>query len=156
MTQAQIPPPPAQLAFQFFHLPSPLWQAAIELRFAVFVHEQHVPAELELDAEDAGALHLLVEDNSGSALGTLRVLIRNRQAKIGRVAVAADARLHGIGTEMMRQALAHCRSLNLETVALDSQTYITPFYEKLGFHATGEVFMDAGIPHVHMECALLP
>ncbi|MDO8891778.1 MAG: GNAT family N-acetyltransferase [Sulfurimicrobium sp.] len=136
--------------FRFFRLPSPLWPAASALRYAVFVQEQQVPEELELDAEDANALHLLVRDAAGNALGTLRILTRGKAANIGRVAVTAEARRQGIGSEMVRRALAYCRDLRLESVSLDSQTHITPFYEKLGFRATGEVFMDAGIPHLHM------
>ncbi|MDP1898268.1 MAG: GNAT family N-acetyltransferase [Sulfurimicrobium sp.] len=135
---------------QFFRQPSPLWTAAIGLRYAVFVQEQQVPEELEVDAEDASAQHLLVRNGAGHALGTLRILTRGKAAIIGRVAVAAEARHQGIGTEMMHQALAYCHALHLESVALDSQTYITPFYQKLGFKITGDVFMDAGIPHIHM------
>ncbi len=142
------------LKFQFFRQPSPLWTAAVALRYAVFVHEQQVPEELEIDEQDAGAQHLLVQDGTGLALGTLRILVKGKIAKIGRVAVAAEARNQGIGTEMMRRTLAYCRSLHLESVALDSQTYITPFYEKLGFLVNGEVFMDAGIPHIHMTRSL--
>ena len=154
------PPPPTPLLqpldYQFFRLPSPLWPAAAGLRHAVFVQEQQVPEALELDAEDAGARHLLVWSSSGLALGTLRILVKENTGKIGRVAVAAEARHQGIGTEMMRRALAYCRALQLESVALDSQTYVTPFYAKLGFCVSGEVFMDAGIPHVHMSRPLQP
>jgi predicted GNAT family N-acyltransferase len=141
---------------QFFRQPSPLWPVAIALRYAVFVQEQRVPEELELDDEDASAQHLLVQDSTGSALGTLRILVKGKTAKIGRVAVVREARQQGIGMEMMRRALAFCQDLNLESVALDSQTYITPFYEKLGFRATGDEFMDAGIPHIHMTRSLHP
>lgn len=154
MSATGVSHPSQTLDIQFFRQPSPLWPAAIGLRHAVFVEEQKVPEELELDDEDASAQHLLARDAEGHALGTLRILIRHSTAKIGRVAVAAAARQQGIGTEMMRRALEFCRASQLESVALDSQTYITPFYEKLGFRADGEVFMDAGIPHIHMTCSL--
>ncbi|MBZ0106447.1 MAG: GNAT family N-acetyltransferase [Sulfuricella denitrificans] len=145
---------PQPLDIRFFRQPSPFWPAATALRLAVFVTEQRVPEALEIDAEDARALHLLARDADGHALGTLRILTGNKTGKIGRVAVAAEARKRGIGTEMMRRALEQCRALHLESVALDSQTYITPFYEKLGFVSDGEVFMDAGIPHIHMSRSL--
>lgn len=144
------------LDFQFFRQPSPLWASAMALRYEVFVREQQVPEELEIDDQDASAQHLLVRDHTGEALGTLRILIKGKTGKIGRVAVAWKARHQGIGTEMMRRALVHCQTLPLVSIALDSQTYITPFYEKLGFRSEGEIFLDAGIPHIHMIYPLSP
>lgn len=142
------------LDYRFFQLPSSLWRAAIDLRFEVFVAEQKVPPEMEIDEYDETAQHLLVRDENQVAVGTLRILLKDGEGKIGRVAVAAAHRHRGIGTHMMRLALEHCRSLGLAAVALDAQTYIVPFYQHLGFVREGETFMDAGIPHVHMRLAL--
>lgn len=142
------------LDFQFFQQPSPLWMPAIELRYEVFVFEQKVPEEMEIDAYDAAAHHLLVRDGKENSVGVMRIVIRGKAGKIGRVAVAREYRNRGVGSEMMVKALAYCRSLKLESVALDSQSYITAFYERLGFVREREEFMDAGIPHVHMSLVI--
>lgn len=139
------------LDFQFFQRSSPLWKPAIALRYEVFVSEQKVPEEMEIDAYDEIAHHLLVRDGNQNSVGTMRIIIQDRVGKIGRVAVARNYRRQGVGTEMMLKALAYCRALQLESVTLDSQSYITSFYAHLGFVAEGEPFLDAGIPHVRMS-----
>lgn len=142
------------LDYHFFRLPSPLWRAAVDLRIKVFVGEQKVPLEMEIDEYDRTALHLLARDENQAAVGTLRIVIKGGEGKIGRVAVAAAYRHRGIGTEMMRLAVEHCRAQDLAAVVLDAQAYIVPFYQSLGFLPEGETFMDAGIPHVRMRLAL--
>lgn len=144
------------LSFHFFQMPSPLWKPVIELRYEVFVYEQKVPEEMEIDAYDEIAHHMLVEDSARNRVGAMRIVVKGKVGKIGRVAVASDYRRQGVGTEMMAQAVAYCRSLKLESVTLDSQSYITSFYARLGFVPEGETFMDAGIPHVRMSRAIRP
>lgn len=116
--------------------------------------EQKVPEEMEIDAHDDTAHHMLVQDSEQNAIGVMRIVVKGNVGKIGRVAVDRDYRHQGVGTEMMLKALAYCRSLKLESVALDSQAYVTAFYERLGFVREGEAFMDAGIPHVRMSLAI--
>jgi predicted GNAT family N-acyltransferase len=145
---------PQNLSYTFFQLPSPLWQAAFDLRLDVFVREQGVPEDMELDAYDETAHHLLARDEHLNVIATLRIVVQGHQAKIGRVAVAAAYRHHGIGTFMMSQALDHCRLLHLARVTLDSQRDAVPFYERLGFACEGDIFMDAGIPHFRMNRTL--
>jgi predicted GNAT family N-acyltransferase len=147
---------PQNLNYTFFQLPSPLWQAAFDLRLEVFVREQGVPEDMELDAYDRKAYHLLARDERGDAIATLRIVVKEDEGKIGRVAVVANRRRQGIGAIAMGMALAHCRSLHLTQVTLDSQQYAIPFYERLGFACEGECFMDAGIPHVRMTRKLAP
>lgn len=142
------------LSFQFFQQPSPLWKPVIALRYEVFVSEQKVPEAMEIDAYDEIAHHLLVRDGNQHSVGTLRIIIQGTTGKIGRVAVARDCRRQGVGSAMMIQALAYCRALQLESVILDSQSYITPFYEHLGFVEEGAPFLDAGIPHIRMSRAI--
>lgn len=143
------------LSFQFFQMPSPLWKAVIALRYEVFVFEQKVPEGMEIDAHDDSAHHMLVQDSNQNCVGVMRIVVKGNAGKIGRVAVARDYRRQGVGTEMMVKAVECCRSLKLESVTLDSQSYITSFYERLGFVQEGEKFMDAGIPHVRMSLAIV-
>ncbi|MDX1933883.1 MAG: GNAT family N-acetyltransferase [Capsulimonadales bacterium] len=123
---------------------------AMAIRFAVFVDEQNVPAELEPDEYDAEAIHLLLEDGD-TAFGTARITDRgNGIAKIGRVAILKPFRGKGFGAILMRHILEIARERRFTVAALDAQTYALPFYEKLGFVAEGPEFDDAGIPHRRM------
>ncbi|WP_287129435.1 GNAT family N-acetyltransferase [Candidatus Cyanaurora vandensis] len=129
---------------------------ALTIRTAVFVIEQQVPPELELDAQDTQAWHLVAHLGQ-EPVGTLRVF-RDEQGQwtIGRMAVQAGLRGRGYGRQLMIAALDYARELNASTVTLHAQVQAIPFYEKLGFHAHGEVFLDADIPHRHMTTTLGP
>ena len=120
-----------------------------DIRTAVFVREQNVPAELELDEYDAAATHFLVTDN-GVPLGTARLVDKDGTAKIGRVAVVREARGRGIGSLLMQAVIDEARARGFSHALLDSQTYAIPFYARLGFAAEGPEFDDAGIPHRRM------
>ncbi len=131
-------------------------QAAMRIRLEVFVDEQQVPPELEPDEYDADALHLLtVDSQTGDAVATARIVDKgNGLAKIGRVAVRKEWRGQRVGESLMRFALETATANGFTTAALDAQTYVIPFYERLGFVAEGPVFDDAGIPHRHMRRTL--
>lgn len=135
---------------QWFRLDDPPMAAALALRHEVFVVEQQVPVELEVDADDAGAAHLGAYVDE-TLIGTLRVVMAKGDAKIGRVAVRMSARGRGIGRRMLREALRFAASAGCATASLAAQCTATAFYEQLGFAACGEPFDDAGIPHIHMK-----
>ncbi len=120
------------------------------IRKAVFVEEQAVPLESELDEYDDTATHFLLWDGE-MPLATARLLDKHGLAKIGRVAVLREARGRGLGLALMRAVLDEARRQGFEEAALDSQTYAVPFYERLGFVAEGDEFDDAGIPHYLMR-----
>lgn len=130
------------------------WDRVKAVRFKVFVDEQAVPADEELDANDADARHWLAEVD-GAVIGTARVvdLIAadgTPYGKIGRVAVLADHRGTGVGVALMRAILAELAIAGPRAAYLESQTHAIGFYERLGFVAEGEEFLDAGIPHRRM------
>lgn len=127
--------------------------ASMKIRFTVFVDEQNVPPELEPDEYDTDALHLLmIEPEGRTAIGTARIVDKgNGIAKIGRVAVLKAWRGGGRGDRLMRAALEAAKAGGYTTAILDAQTYVIPFYEKLGFLAEGPEFDDAGIPHRRMS-----
>jgi predicted GNAT family N-acyltransferase len=129
---------------------------AMRIRFAVFVEEQRVPAELEPDEYDMQAVHLLaVEEETGKPIGTARVVDKGGGvAKIGRVAVLAGYRGSGVGEALMRGALDRARRTGHTVAVLDAQVPVIGFYERLGFVAEGAVFDDAGIPHRRMSLRL--
>ncbi len=124
--------------------------AVFALRFEVFVDEQQVPPEIELDAEDATAVHIIAEEN-GEAIGCARVLRHGDSAHIGRLAVKKSRRGQGIGASVCRYAIDICRKAGCKHIGLNSQLHAAGFYEKLGFRRHGRIFMEAGIEHIAME-----
>ncbi|MFC0008481.1 GNAT family N-acetyltransferase [Devosia nitrariae] len=129
---------------------STLCNAAFGLRRNVFVLEQKVPEDEEHDADDLTATHF-VAVAAGEVVGTLRVVFKPEHAKIGRVAVDRDWRRRGIARRLMLAAMDHCRARGEDRFYLTAQTDKLGFYEKLGFTAFGEQFMDAGMPHLAMR-----
>jgi predicted GNAT family N-acyltransferase len=126
--------------------------ACFRIRTVVFVEEQNVPLEEEMDSYDATAVHfLLVTACDDTPVGTARLLDKEGEAKIGRVAVLKGFRGVGLGLVLMEGVMAEARRLGFREAVLDAQTYAIPFYERLGFAAEGEEFLDAGIPHYRMR-----
>ncbi|MFW5651097.1 MAG: GNAT family N-acetyltransferase [Acetivibrio ethanolgignens] len=123
---------------------------AFEIRRKVFIEEQGVPEELELDEMDAYAIHALVYVE-GKAVATGRIIYDGYTYKIGRVAVLKEERGKQYGDFIMRMLIDKAFLHGAEEVILGAQLTAVGFYEKLGFEKYGEVFDDAGIPHIHMK-----
>lgn len=119
------------------------------LRRIVFIEEQGVPEEDEIDDKDDTALHLLATED-GLPVGSARLLLIGDMGKIGRVCVLKSHRGTGLGAALIRAAIAELRANGMKTAKLGSQTHAIGFYERLGFTATGPEYMDAGIPHRDM------
>jgi predicted GNAT family N-acyltransferase len=124
-----------------------LCDTASAIRFEVFVDEQQVPAEMELDEMDAVSLHALALEGE-HALGTGRLL---PDGHIGRMAVRREARGRGIGSLILRALMAAAHERGDESVVLHAQLHARRFYERHGFLVEGEEFMEAGIAHVVMR-----
>lgn len=128
--------------------------ACLTLRRIVFIEEQNVPEDEEIDDLDASGIHFLATTD-GRPVGTARLHIVDGTGKIGRVCVLAETRGTGLGAALMRGVLDHLRSRSDATRAvLGAQMHALAFYEKLGFSAYGPEFDDAGIPHRMMEITL--
>ncbi len=127
------------------------------IRLHVFMQEQQVPAEDEWDGLDETATHFLVLTD-GQAIGCARLLYEEKTEQrhkpafhIGRVALLAPWRGRGLGQQLMQAVIAHCQQLAPAAVIyLHAQCERQGFYERLGFIAKGDVFMDAGIAHIAM------
>ncbi|MBC3916179.1 GNAT family N-acetyltransferase [Undibacterium sp. CY18W] len=117
------------------------------VRYAVFVIEQKIPAELEWDAADAQCVHAVAYDADGKAVGTGRLL---PDAHIGRMAVLAEARGQGVGAKILRALMKEAQARGDQAVRLNAQQSAENFYLKEGFVRDGELFEEAGIPHVSM------
>lgn len=122
-------------------------EAMIAIRHEVFVGEQRVPIEIELDGVDPACRHLLAFDAEGRAIGTARM---TSTGHIGRIAVVASWRKRGVGARLVETMIELARETGLASVDLDSQVHAVGFYEKLGFQSRGDEFMEAGIPHQNM------
>lgn len=118
------------------------------IRFEVFVQEQNVPPELEMDHMDAVCLHAVAYDDAGVPVGTGRLL---PDGHIGRMAVRKPGRGNGVGGALLRALMAQARSRGDKVVVLSAQTHAAPFYLRHGFSIDGEEFYEAGIPHINMR-----
>lgn len=127
----------------------------LELRREVFIDEQRVPEEEEIDDKDDACVHFLALPSEGSplfeAFGTARLLPAEGKAKAQRVAVRKVARRSGVGRAIMDALEEEARRRGFSEVVLGAQLSAIPFYERLGYEAYGEVFDDAGIPHRMMK-----
>ena len=118
------------------------------VREAVFVQEQRVPVELELDALDPRSRHVLARDRDGRAVGTARL---TPDGRIGRMAVLREWRGSGVGSALLHALLRQAREDGRDGVALNAQVEAIPFYARHGFVAHGGRFMEAGIEHQAMR-----
>jgi len=128
-----------------------------EIRRIVFVEEQAVPAELEWDELDEISEHFLAFENAApesKSSGTARMRVVGNVAKAERVAVLSRARRLGLGRLLMDAIEDRARTRNLSIVTLNAQLSALPFYQRLGYRAEGEVFLEAGIEHRAMTKAL--
>ena len=125
--------------------------AAQAVRTAVFVHEQGIAPEDEWDADDEGALHAVLFDVNGQALGNARLLQPSVSvSKVGRMAVLREARGLGYGSRLLRALLSEARQRGSKEVRLSAQRTAEQFYAHYGFHMVGQPFDEVGIPHIEM------
>ena len=120
---------------------------AKRIRFAVFVEEQGVPAELEMDGNDPQCLHALAFADR-RAIGTGRLL---PDGHIGRMAVMRDWRGRGAGRALLRALVDAARRRGYREVLLSAQVHALGFYRAEGFAAEGPVYEEAGLPHQAMR-----
>ena len=121
------------------------------LRTRVFVVEQGVPAEIEQDAADATAVHVLSRDDTGRAVATGRLLVSGPTAGIGRMATDAAARGRGHAAAVLAELHRHAVLRGVTEVELHAQLTARGFYERAGYVAVGETYEEAGIAHITMR-----
>lgn len=130
--------------------------ACVAIRHQVFVREQCVDEDLERDGLDERCIHYLALDGQ-VPVGTARVMTLDDRFKIQRMAVRSDFRGNGVGAALMAfilDDLAEQAGASGRHFFLSSQVHAMAFYEKLGFVACSDVFMDAGIPHRDMRATI--
>jgi len=130
--------------------------AAYAIRHAVFVEEQGISAELEIDDYDPIAEHALAFLD-GQCVATARIYLDKQdpsKAKIGRMAVLKDFRGQGIGTALLGKAIRVGMMQGASVFELHAQQSAAPFYTKMQFKPDGAIFDEVGIPHQRMRLAL--
>ncbi len=138
-----------QLTLKIFAYPEEFSQMQA-IRRTVFQEEQGVDPSLDFDGLDETAEHILAYLDH-QPVGTARVRYLNQQtAKIERLAVLPIARGLGLGKKLMEKAIDLASQKDVEEVVIHAQEYVKGLHQKLGFEQVGDIFYEAGIPHVEM------
>jgi len=124
---------------------------AFEVRKKVFVEEQGISEDLELDGHDSEALHTVVKDGK-RVIGTARVLfLATNQAKLERMAILKPFRRQGIGRGIVSFLNEELRNRQITQIVLHAQCPVAAFYKSCGFVESGSPFFEAGIKHIKMQ-----
>lgn len=123
------------------------------VRRAVFIDEQGVPENVEMDDKDRESTHFVVYDRDGGhAVGTARLRpVDGDTAKIERVAILPAHRGNGLGARLMERAEDEARASHFAHIHLHAQAAVEEFYQQLGYETVSEEFEQAGITHVEMS-----
>ena len=124
-------------------------RAALDIRIAVFVREQGIPEELEVDEHDDTALHLLAFDGP-EPIATGRLLIRGTTGEIGRIAVLPSRRGRGVGSSLVRRLEKEGCAQGVVRFELTPHQHLEGFYSALGYTAAGDAGRIAGHPLIRM------
>ncbi len=126
-------------------------EGAVGVRFRVFVSEQAVPPEEELDEADATATHAIALSGD-TIIGTGRLLQQDETtAIIGRMAVDREWRRRGVGGQILLFLEEEARAQGYRQSVLHAQEYVKSFYASHRYVEHGDVFLEVGIPHIEMR-----
>jgi predicted GNAT family N-acyltransferase len=128
-------------------------QDAMHVRKEVFVGEQNVPMEEEIDEFENTSDHFVLYDGD-EPVGAGRFRVKEGQGKVERICVLTKVRGKGAGKMIMNYIEEHARRKDVPALILNAQTHAIPFYENLGYSVTSDEFLDAGIPHKSMKKTL--
>jgi predicted GNAT family N-acyltransferase len=126
---------------------------ASRIRFKVFVEEQGVPRDIELDERDVECVHALAYED-GKAVGTGRLVPPAQGApasQVGRMAVLPECRGRGVGSRILEELMDRARQRGDKQLTLSAQIHAVDFYRSHGFQPMGEIYDEAGIPHRKMR-----
>lgn len=121
------------------------------VRTKVFVDEQNVPEEEEIDHLEEESTHFLVIDEESNPIGAGRFRVVDSYGKVERICILPDFRSKGVGKDLMNTIEQYALSKQIEILKLNAQNQAIPFYEKLGYSVISDEFLDAGIPHHTMK-----
>lgn len=125
-------------------------QDAYDIRKQVFVYEQKVPLEIELDEYERESVHFIAYKQL-IPVGAARVRKVDNEAKVERVCVLKTYRQAGIGHLLMKEIEDFANKQNWLPIRLHAQLEAVPFYEKIGYITCSDLFYEANLPHVAMK-----
>ena len=126
----------------------------ISIRKKVFIEEQNVPIDIEIDGLDDEAEHAIAYLD-GEPIGCARIRF-NTYAKLERIAAMKDHRGKGFGRKITEFLIDYCKQKNVDEIRLHAQMYTADFYKKLGFLERGKTFFEADIKHIEMYMSIKP
>lgn len=124
-------------------------EEAFSIRKKVFIEEQHVPEEEEIDHLESEATHFILYVNEIPA-GAGRFRVVDEYGKVERICILKEYRKSGAGKAIMEKIQEFAKEKGLTKLKLNAQTHAIPFYSKLGYEVVSDEFLDAGIPHKTM------
>ncbi len=122
----------------------------IKIRNEVFIKEQRVPINLEIDGLDNESEHFLAFLNN-KPIGCARIRYNKNYAKLERIAILKIFRKKGFGKKLTQFLIDYCKEKNVSKIYIHSQLYVSDFYKKFDFKTIGNIFFEAGIEHVKMQ-----
>ena len=123
---------------------------AFSIRREVFVHEQGVSIENELDSYEEVATHIVGYAENGAPFAVARFRPYEDAAKVERVAIKSSYRQSGNGRQLMQFVEEVAQKEGYSTLVLNAQCQAEHFYRSLGYEAEGEVFLEENIEHIRM------
>ena len=120
---------------------------AFFVRKAVFIDEQQVAVEEEIDEYEDCSVHFVLYNDQNEPIGAGRFRELDGYGKVERICVLPTYRQSGAGHKIMKAIEEYASQHGFQKLKLNAQTHAIPFYEKLGYHIISEEFLDAGIPH---------
>jgi predicted GNAT family N-acyltransferase len=124
---------------------------ALFVRKSVFVKEQQIPLEIEVDQNEEQAVHIVLYNDQEKPIAAGRYRILESIAKAERICVLPSERGNGSGSQIMEALEKHAAEQGLKHVKLSAQAHAIPFYEKLGYYAITEEYLEQNIPHKMMK-----
>lgn len=130
---------------------SDIYLDALRIRHDVFMVEQGVPKDREIDQDEANAVHFVLYNDLHLPLATVRLLPLSATAvKLQRMAVVKAARHQGIGKQLIAAVERFAQENQFKCIQLGAQLSAQPFYTTMGYQQQGDIFIDADMPHIHM------
>ncbi|WP_400246567.1 GNAT family N-acetyltransferase [Niallia sp. JL1B1071] len=120
---------------------------AFYVRQTVFVKEQNVPVEEEIDEFEKNSTHFVLYDENKKPIGAGRYRAFDEYGKVERICILSTNRKGGAGKAVMNKIEEYALNSGAPALKLNAQTHAIPFYSKLGYEVVSEEFLDAGIPH---------
>ncbi|HLQ95496.1 MAG TPA: GNAT family N-acetyltransferase [Pseudogracilibacillus sp.] len=124
-----------------------------DIRKKVFVEEQLVPIDIEIDDLEQDAFHFICY-YEGNAVGASRLRLEDSYGKLERICVLQAYRGLSLGKQIIKKMEKHIQKMGYPTAKLSAQTHAISFYQSLGYHIISDEYMDAGIPHKTMMKSL--